>query len=124
VRRGQPLVRLNSRELDARRMAAGSARDAAVAAVEEMERALAAAQSQEEVAKKTLDRFSYLQARNSVSPQEFDEVEGRYRSAQEALAQARASRERTAAMRSRAESELEASAAVAGYAHVIAPFDG
>lgn len=124
VKRDQVLARLDGRELEARRMAAASARDAALAAVEETERAVAAAQSQEEIARKTLDRFSYLQARESVSPQEFDEVAARHRAAYEALAKARASRDRAGAMRSQAESELVAAGAAAAHARVVAPFDG
>ncbi len=124
VRRGQLLVRLDDGELGARRQAAAAAYQEATAAGEEVERAVAAAQAQADVARKTYERFQYLKQQNSVSPQEFDEVEGRYRAATEGLAQAKARRQQVGAMRERAQSESQAASAVAGYTRVTAPFDG
>ena len=81
VSAGQLLAQLDDRELSARRAAAHSATKEAATAREEAAYARTAAEAQAAVAKKTYDRFAYLREQKSVSPQEFDEVEGKYRTA-------------------------------------------
>lgn len=124
VRRGQLLVQIDDRELAARSSAAQSALGEAAAAREEGARAVAAAQAQADVAKKTYDRFTFLREQKSVSPQEFDEVEARYRAANAALAQAQARQQLIEATNERAQSEARAASAVAGYTRVVSPLDG
>jgi RND family efflux transporter MFP subunit len=124
VRRGQLLIALDERELVARRDAAQAALHEAAAGRDEAARAVAAAQAQADVAAKTYDRYVFLRDQKSVSPQEFDEVEGRQRAAQAALAQAKARAAQTDAGYARAEQESGAAGTVAGYARILAPFDG
>lgn len=124
VRRGQLLVQIDDRELAARSNAAQSAVREAAAAGEEAARALAAAQAHADVAKKTYDRFTFLREQKSVSPQEFDEVEARYRAAAAALEQARARQQQVQAMAERAQSEARAAGALAAYTRVTSPLDG
>jgi RND family efflux transporter MFP subunit len=124
VRRGQLLVQIDDRELAARSSAAQSAVREAAAAGEEAARALAAAQAQADVAKKTYDRFTFLREQKSVSPQEFDEVEARYHAAAAGLEQARARQRQAEAMGERAQSEARAAGAVAAYTRVTSPLDG
>lgn len=124
VRRGQLLVQIDDRELAARSSAAQAAVREAAAAGEEAARALAAAQAHADVAKKTYDRFSFLRQQKSVSPQEFDEVEAKYRAAAAGLEQARARQQQVQAMAERAQSEARAAGAVAGYTRVTSPLDG
>jgi RND family efflux transporter MFP subunit len=124
VRRGQLLVQIDDRELAARSSAAQSAIEEASAAREEAARAVAAAQAQADVAKKTYDRFSYLREQKSVSPQEFDEVEAKYRAANAGLEQTRARQQQVEAMNQRVQSEARAASAVAGYTRVTSPLDG
>jgi len=124
VRRGQLLVQIDDREFSARSSAAQSALGEAAAAREEVSRAVAAAQAQADVAKKTYDRFTFLRDQKSVSPQEFDEVEGRHRATAAALQQAQARQQQVEAMNQRAQSEARAASTVAGYTRVTAPFDG
>jgi RND family efflux transporter MFP subunit len=124
VRRGQLLVQIDDRELAARSNAAQSALNEAAAARDEVARGVAAAQAQADVAKKTYDRFAYLREQKSVSPQEFDEVEAKYRAATAGLEQAQARQQQVEAMNQRAQSEARAASTVAGYTRVTSPLDG
>jgi len=124
VHRGQLLVLLDESELSARRQAARAGLREASAALEEAERAVAAAQAQANLTRKTHERFVYLREQKSVSPQEFDEVEAKHRAAQAGLEQAIARRQQAEAARSRVTSEARAADTVAAYARVTAPFDG
>jgi len=124
VKRGQLLISLDERELVARRNAARAAMDEAKAGREEAARGLAMAQAQADVASKTYERFQYLKQQKSVSPQEFDEVEAKFRSAQAGLAAAKARQEQVEATNVRAESEVRAADTMASYARIVAPFDG
>ncbi len=124
VTAGQLLAQIDDREAAARRSAAQAAAQEAVTAREQAAHALAAAESQAAVAKKTYDRFVYLREQKSVSPQEFDEVEGKHRAAAAGVEQARARQQQAAAGSARAQSELSAAEAVAGYTRVAAPFTG
>jgi len=124
VKRGQVLISLDERELTARRNAARAALEEAKAGREEAARGLAMAHAQADVASKTYERFQYLKQQKSVSPQEFDEVEAKYRGAQAGLAAAKARQEQVEAANVRAESEVRAAETMAGYARIVAPFDG
>jgi len=101
--------------IDAAQMTAQVARaNAGVAAVEQQ---VSAAESDAALAASTLKRYEMLRAQKSVSPQEFDEVATRARSASA----------RVAALRSQ-QAEAVAAVAVArtmqGYTRIQAPFDG
>ncbi|HVA71653.1 MAG TPA: efflux RND transporter periplasmic adaptor subunit [Candidatus Limnocylindrales bacterium] len=124
VRRGQLLVQLDDQESLARRNAARAGLEQARAAQEAAAQAVAAAQSQAEVAQKTYGRFVFLRKQKSVSPQEFDEVQAKQSGAQAALAEARANQQQASAAYAQAQQELRASDTVAGYARILAPFDG
>lgn len=124
VAAGQLLAQLDDRELGARRAAAQSAWKEAGTARDEAAHAVAAAEAQAAVAKKTYDRFVYLREQKSVSPQEFDEVEGKYRAASAGLEQAKSRQAQVQAMNERAQSELRAADATASYTRIVAPFSG
>lgn len=124
VAAGQLLAQLDDREMGARRAAAQSAAKEAITAREEAVHALAAAEAQSAVARKTYDRFVYLREQKSVSAQEFDEVEAKHRAAAAALEQVKARQKQVEAMSERGQSEARAADAVAGYARVVAPFAG
>ena len=82
VRQGQPLVELDSRDLDAayRRAAAGLSE--AKSAVPEVESAIAAARANMDLAEVTFRRMKDLFDKKSVSNQEFDEASTRLKAAQ------------------------------------------
>jgi multidrug efflux pump subunit AcrA (membrane-fusion protein) len=124
VKRGQLLAQLDERELAARRNSAQAGEQASNAGVEQAAKAVAAAQAQGDVAKKTYDRYVYLKEQKSVSPQEFDEVAAKYQAAQAGLEQAKAGLQQAQAGALQAKSELLAASSVAGYARIVAPFDG
>jgi len=124
VKRGQLLAQLDERELAARRNSAQAGEQASNAGVEQAARAVAAAEAQADVAKKTFDRYLYLKEQKSVSPQEFDEVAAKYQAAQARLEQAKAGLQQAQAGVLQAKSELEAASSVAGYARIVSPFDG
>jgi membrane fusion protein, multidrug efflux system len=124
VKRGQLLAQLDERELKARRNSAQAGEQAAAAAVSQATKATAVAQAQADVAKKTYDRYVYLEEQKSVSLQEFDEVSAKYQAAQGGFEQAVAALQQAQAVADQAKSEAQASASVASYARVVAPFDG
>lgn len=124
IKRGQVLAQLDERELSAHRSAAQAASRGASAAVVQATKAVAAAQAQADVMKKTYDRYNYLKEQKSVSPQEFDEVAAKREAAQASLEQAKAALSQSEAGVAQAESETHAAESVASYARVVAPFDG
>lgn len=124
VTRGELLAQLDEAELLARKQAAQAALQQAVAGISEASRGVAAAQAQATVAKQTYDRYVYLRRQKSVSPQEFDEVRARQLAAQAGLQQAQARLEQADAAKAQAESDAQAAGEVAGYARIVAPFDG
>jgi RND family efflux transporter MFP subunit len=124
VRRGQLLAQLDDREFIARKSAAEAALQEAAAGVAGATRAVALAQAQADIAKKTYDRYVYLRNQKSVSPQEFDEVEAKQRAAQAGLDQAKAQVRQAEAAHARADAEARAAQEVASYARIVAPFDG
>jgi len=124
VRRGQLLAQLDERELSAHRSAAQAASRGASAGVAQATKAVAAAQAQADVMKKTYDRYAYLKEQKSVSPQEFDEITAKQQAAQANLEQAKAGLRQAEAGASQAESEAQAAQDVASYARIVAPFEG
>lgn len=124
VKGGQVLAQLDERELSAHRSAAQAASRGASAGVVQATKAVAAAQAQADVMKKTYDRYNYLKEQKSVSPQEFDEVAAKQEAAQASLEQAKAALSQSEAGVAQAESEAHAAESVASYARVVAPFDG
>ncbi len=124
VKRGQLLAQLDERESSAQRSAAQAASRGASAGVVQATKAVAAAQAQADVMKKTYDRYNYLREQKSVSPQEFDEVAAKQEAAQANLEQAKAALSQSEAGVAQAESEAHAAESVASYARVVAPFDG
>jgi RND family efflux transporter MFP subunit len=124
VKRGQVLILLDERELSARSSAAQAAVAESAAALDEARRGLAAAEAQADVAAKTYERYKFLRDQKSVSAQEFDEVEAKYRSTQAARDAARARLRQVEAAQLRGASEASAATTVAGYARITAPFDG
>jgi len=124
VKRGQVLAQLDERELASRRNAAQAGAQGAAAGVAQATKAMAAAQAQADVMKKTYDRYAYLKEQKSVSPQEFDEITAKQQAAQANLGQAEAGLRQAEAGASQAQSEARAAQEVASYARVVAPFDG
>jgi len=110
VRAGQTLVVLTAEQLGAQAAQA----EASVAAIGQQ---VAAAEREQALAATTLQRYEKLKEQNSVSPQEFDEVQTRAQAAEAHLA----------ALRSQQQAARSAAAAaqtVQGYTKISAPFPG
>ncbi|HYG97600.1 MAG TPA: efflux RND transporter periplasmic adaptor subunit [Terriglobales bacterium] len=91
--------------------------DRARAAVAASEQNVAASSADYALAESTLNRYQSLYDKQSVSPQEFDEVKGRY-------AAAKARRDGARAAQSQAKAALEQASNSYDYTKVRAPFDG
>jgi membrane fusion protein, multidrug efflux system len=124
VRRGQVLVRLDARELDANRQRAAAALAAAEQAVTAAGAGRDMAQASLDLAQATYARIEALRDRRSATPQEFDRAAADRRSAeaQVAAAGARAAEAFAALEASRA--AADAALVTASYAELTAPFDG
>lgn len=124
VKKGDLLAQIDDRELAARKNAAQAGIRQATAGVTEATRGLSLAQAHADIARKTYERYTYLQQQKSVSPQEFDEVSAKNLAAQAGLEQAEARLQQAEAAKAQAESDARAADEVAGYARIRAPFDG
>lgn len=124
VQKGQLLVTIDTRELDAQARRAGAAGSEVASAIAGAEAAADAARARYELAQSTWKRYSVLRERNSVSPQEFDEVDAELRMAEAELDRARKGLEGARARGAGVREEISAAQTVAGFGRVVAPFDG
>ena len=138
VSAGQTLAEIESAELGSQNQKALAGASEAEQARQETEYALQAAHSavkaveaQYRLASDTYKRFQALLAKESVSKQEFDEVEARYLATQAQLEQAKQSLEALKAKQSQVDAKIrQAQADVAGsktflsYLRIVAPFNG
>jgi len=124
VKQGQLLAQIDEQELVARKSAAQAGLERAVAGVAEATRGVAMAQAQADIAKKTYERYTYLQQQKSVSPQEFDEIGAKNLAAQAGFEQAQARLQQAEAAKAQAESDARAADEIANYTRIRAPFDG
>ena len=138
VRAGQVLVEIEARDIEANvaRTRAGvtEAEQSLVAidhSVEAAEQARAAAAAAYDLAKATYERYAKLVVARSVSRQEFDEVEARYKMASAELQRAstnvelqRTQHSQTLARIEQARAESQGATVTLGYATIVAPSDG
>lgn len=124
VREGQPLLRLEARDLD-------SGLDRANAARETVRQSIPAADAGVEAAKASLDleqatfrRMQELYDKKSISDHEFDEASAQLKSAQAAYDMARAKRAQIDAELAQAGEDVRAAEIARGYAAIAAPFAG
>ena len=110
VQSGQVLAVLNDAQ-------PRSGTDQATAALNVAEKEVSAADSDFALAEATLKRYQQLYEKKSVSPQEFDEIKGRYESAEARRDMARAGQAQANAGLMQARTSL-------GYTHIHAPFAG
>ena len=124
VRAGQLLAEIEAVELDAQVARARGASNEVDSAIAGAQAAHAAAQSQFALAKSTYERFQALRERNSVSAQEFEEVEARYRGAQSELTRAARGVDQAGAKKQQVAAETTAANAMSAFARIRAPFAG
>jgi len=124
VKEGDTLIVIDPRQVDARFRQAEAGQTEARKGLEATRASMEAAASSEQLARATYDRYLNLKKEDSVSAQEFDEVEARYKQSQASVAQAKAMVE-TATARVRGTEAGLASAAVTQKDSLIrAPDDG
>jgi RND family efflux transporter MFP subunit len=124
VRAGQPLVVLDSRDLEAGFRQAEAARNEARSAIAEVENAVSAARAQLELAQVTFGRMRDLFEKRSISNQEFDEASAKLKVAQAGYQMAQAKREQLASKIAQAEAGYKAAEVTRSYAEIAAPFAG
>jgi RND family efflux transporter MFP subunit len=124
VREGQLLVSLDARDLDAGSSRAEAARQEMRNGIPEADSAVAAAQSNLDLAQGTFRRMKDLYDKRSISDQEFDETSARLKAAQSALDMARARRIQLDSKLAQADQELRAAQVTRSYAAIEAPFAG
>jgi multidrug efflux system membrane fusion protein len=138
VKPGQLLVEIDNREASAQLKRAQAGVREAQEMLREAERtarafesAKAAAEADQALAASTFKRYEPLLQRNSVSRQEFDEVQARFRAktaevnrAEEMLRSVQAKREQVLARIEQADAEVAQAKVMAGYGRVYAPLPG
>ncbi|HEY9141386.1 MAG TPA: efflux RND transporter periplasmic adaptor subunit [Bryobacteraceae bacterium] len=124
VRVGQLLVTLDAQDLDTnvRRAQAGDAE--VVSAIPEADNGVAYAKANLDLAQSTFKRMAELEAKKSISNQEFDEASARLKSAQAAYEMARAKRTQLDSKRAEVEQEIRGAKIMQDYARISAPFAG
>jgi multidrug efflux pump subunit AcrA (membrane-fusion protein) len=138
VRQGQVLAEIDSRDAAAqlRRAQAAAAEvqqglEEAGGGIRAAEAALHAAEANRDLARATQRRYDLLRERRSISPQEYEEIETKYKAAdletrrlQENLAAAKARRLQISARMEQTEAEVDAARVALQYSGIVAPIDG
>lgn len=124
VRRGQLLALLDDRSQRAQLAAAQAGVDEARFGVAEIYQALQAATAERKLAEVTYQRYRELLARNSVTRQEFDGAETRYRSALAAEAALEAKKKGAGARGQQARSQHDSAETEYSYSRIVSPIDG
>ncbi len=124
VREGQPLVVLDTREMDSNVSRIEAAREEVKSAIPEADGGIAAAKAQFDLAQVTFDRMQELLSKRSVTNQEFDEASARLQAAQAGVDMARAKRAQLNSKLAQIEQEIRAVGIQRGYAEIRAPFAG
>ena len=124
VRQGELLLTIDDRDLAAQRSKAMAEASGAESSIAGARAARDGAAASARLATSTYERYQTLRARDSVSPQEFDEVEGRYRTAIAERERATQVYEQSRSQRQGAEAGIAAASATLSWSRIAAPFDG
>jgi multidrug efflux pump subunit AcrA (membrane-fusion protein) len=124
VRKGDTLIVIDPRQVEAGLRQAEAGLAEARKGLEAARSSMEATASSERLARATYDRYLNLKKEDSVSPQEFDEVEARYKQAQAAVAQAKAMVEAVTARVRQAEAGVASAAVTQKDSVISAPDDG
>lgn len=124
VRRGQILARLDDRSPRAELTAANAGVEESKYGMEESGQALQGAEAQRKLAEDTYHRYQQLLARNSVTRQEYDNAETRYKSAVANQAAMEARQKQMQARGLQAQSQQESARTVFSYSTIVSPMEG
>ncbi len=124
VRSGQPLVVIDSRDLEAAYRQAEAAVGEARGAEPEVDNGIAAAKASLDLARITYGRMQELFKKESISNQEFDEASAKLKMAQANYEMALSRRTQLRSKIAQAEQALRSAEIMRGYAELAAPFSG
>jgi len=124
VRRGQLLAVIDDRAPRAQMEAAQAGVEEATQGTAEVEQALLAATADRQFAEATFRRYQTLLAKNSLSRQEFDGAEAKYRAALANERAAEARKQQTAARHQQATAQKSSADTTLSYSRIVAPMDG
>jgi RND family efflux transporter MFP subunit len=124
VRRGQILARLDDRTPRAQLAGANAGVEEVKYGVEETDQALHAAAAERKLAEDTYHRYQKLLERNSVTRQEFDGAETRFRSASANQAALEAKKKELEARGQQAQSQQDSARTLVSYSTIVSPADG
>lgn len=124
VRREQSLVEIDDRDVRADLQGAQAGLEEASRAIGAAESAVTAARGQHELAAATFKRYEPLVAKESVTPQEFDEVSAKYKIASAELERAEENLRAQRARKKQAEAKVSSAQTRLSFTNVTAPFDG
>lgn len=124
VKRGQVLALLDDRSPRAQLRGAEASVEEARFGLAETEQALQAATAERKLAEVTYKRYQELLAKNSVTRQEFDGAETRYRAAVAGEAALEAKKKGVEARGQEARSQNESAETLYSYSRIVSPIDG
>ena len=124
VKRGQILVEIDARDIQAKVAQAQAGSRGVEEAIASANAAVAAASANADFAAATLRRFTALRERGSVSPQEFEEVTAKAAGARAELERASRMRDQLRAQREQSHAGVAEAETFLSYATVRSPIDG
>jgi multidrug efflux system membrane fusion protein len=124
VRRGQVLALIDDRPQSAQVGAAQAGVEEATQGLAEVEQALEAASAQRQFAEATYKRYQGLLAKSSVSRQEFDGAETRYKAALANERSLEAKKKQIQARGQQAKSHLASAETALSYSRIVSPLEG
>lgn len=124
VRRGEVLARLDSRAPGAQLAAAKAGVQESRYGLAEVDQSLQAAAAEQHLSEVTFKRYQELLTRNSVTRQEFDGVETRYKAASANVAAMEAKKKEVEARGQQAQSQQVLAQTFFSYSRIVSPIDG
>jgi RND family efflux transporter MFP subunit len=124
VSTGQLLVTIDARDLEAGLLHARAVEQEALSGVAEAENGIAAAKAQLSLAQVTFKRMDDLFNQKSISNQEFDEAQARFRTAEANYQMALSKRSQTDAKIAQARQAVASASVARSYSEIRAPFAG
>ncbi len=124
VRRGEILIVLDSRELEAGLRQAEAGRDEARSGLPESDGAIASAKANLELSEITFRRMQELFEKKSISNQEFDEVSAKLKVAKGGYEMALAKKRQLESRILQADQSYRSAEVMRSYAEIASPFDG
>jgi multidrug efflux pump subunit AcrA (membrane-fusion protein) len=124
VTRGQTLVEIDNRDVRADLSGAEAAAEETEWALKGAESAIAAANGRRDFAAATFRRYESLLPRGSVTPQEYDEANSKYKVANAEVNQAEENLRALKAKQAQARAKVAYSQTLLSYTRVTAPFEG